>query len=1080
MSDQDIVIAVRGDISGGQQVKQNLNEIAAAGDKASGAAAKLLEAHKTANSGIVSAAKQSAAAIGGVQVATAGATREIIVLAHEMLTGNFSRIPGSVLVLTERMGNLHGIVDKIKGAFNPATAAAAAFSAVMLGVAVHVNEVQGQLNKIHVAFDAVGNGTLYNRDLIKGYVDQLSNLAEVSRKDAVEAEEALASSLHITGDQLKTLNEILPDVAAGLGKDVPSAAKFLADAMNDPTRAADQLNRQFGLLSPAQRDLIKNFNDLGEVEKEQNVLLDAMTTRFKGLHDEGLTPLDQILQDITQHFDDAAAAAEKYGRIVAHAVFPGASYAYDKANQFANYLTTPISKQGSAQTDAADEFAFLGEQQQKYNEEINRSLDLADQLNGFTSKRATLEGQIAQMVAAENDALAHNDETTAARLKSAIADANQQLKEMDRRHEEQAYNLSKDVVAERALREAAKQARLEQEALRKEVDGPTGRAFKHLVETVDTDLEGAFKKAFEGGTHGFKDMLSGFKKTFEDFLAEMAYRALAQPIIVPVLSAVGGSLGLSSSAVGSILGSQGAGSSFGIGNLSSLSSFLPKSATGGIFNSIGSSLGFGFSTPGGGFTPGSIFGGATLGNTLLGGSIGGLAANLLGLGSKNPIINMGSSTAGALIGQALIPVPVLGAVAGSFLGSALGGLFGGSDKQYPFSSSAISTVNGQTAVRYAESLDGGNAGQARTAAQSLVDSMKAITSALGATSYTLDKVFAVGYNDGRGNLGTGYFGGSGGGYFAAHQQFTGLKSMQDAVNKTLASMLADATFTGLDPQLQAIIKQVAAKGGSAQDIVSNVSFAKSYLDGSLFGTQDPLKSALDALNAQFDAMKKTATDLGLSLDPLNAAYEKQKKAIEDSVAAQKAGFSSLEDMANSFKSFLDGEALGSNSSLSPMEKLQLAQSNFGSLLSQAQGGDYSHVKDLLSAGSTLIDQGRGVYASSVDFANLEGFVRSSITQIAHAAGVPGYASGTISAASGWSMVGEDGPELIRFRGGEQVYSNTQTKSIGGSSREVRELGRQLMIMNQKLETLGDIHKEVMRTRKTNERVISKIASTARA
>ena len=33
----------------------------------------------------------------------------------------------------------------------------------------------------------------------------------------------------------------------------------------------------------------------------------------------------------------------------------------------------------------------------------------------------------------------------------------------------------------------------------------------------------------------------------------------------------------------------------------------------------------------------------------------------------------------------------------------------------------------------------------------------------------------------------------------------------------------------------------------------------------------------------------------------------------------------------------------------------------------------------------------------------------------------GYAFGTASAGAGWAWVGERGPELVRFRGGEQVY-----------------------------------------------------------
>ncbi|MFD8640782.1 hypothetical protein ACFV14_10780 [Streptomyces zaomyceticus] len=38
-------------------------------------------------------------------------------------------------------------------------------------------------------------------------------------------------------------------------------------------------------------------------------------------------------------------------------------------------------------------------------------------------------------------------------------------------------------------------------------------------------------------------------------------------------------------------------------------------------------------------------------------------------------------------------------------------------------------------------------------------------------------------------------------------------------------------------------------------------------------------------------------------------------------------------------------------------------------------------------------------------------------------GIPKYASGTDSAAAGWALVGEEGPELVRMRGGEQVFDH---------------------------------------------------------
>ncbi len=53
-----------------------------------------------------------------------------------------------------------------------------------------------------------------------------------------------------------------------------------------------------------------------------------------------------------------------------------------------------------------------------------------------------------------------------------------------------------------------------------------------------------------------------------------------------------------------------------------------------------------------------------------------------------------------------------------------------------------------------------------------------------------------------------------------------------------------------------------------------------------------------------------------------------------------------------------------------------------------------------------------------------GDIRSQVTQ--------GYADGTMSATPGWRWVGEEGPELMRFSGGEQVYTATQSRMLAAS------------------------------------------------
>jgi hypothetical protein len=51
-------------------------------------------------------------------------------------------------------------------------------------------------------------------------------------------------------------------------------------------------------------------------------------------------------------------------------------------------------------------------------------------------------------------------------------------------------------------------------------------------------------------------------------------------------------------------------------------------------------------------------------------------------------------------------------------------------------------------------------------------------------------------------------------------------------------------------------------------------------------------------------------------------------------------------------------------------------------------------------------------------------------------GVQGYWTGTLSASPGLALVGERGPELIDFRGGERVYSNPDTTSLMTGGRPI--------------------------------------------
>lgn len=184
--------------------------------------------------------------------------------------------------------------------------------------------------------------------------------------------------------------------------------------------------------------------------------------------------------------------------------------------------------------------------------------------------------------------------------------------------------------------------------------------------------------------------------------------------------------------------------------------------------------------------------------------------------------------------------------------------------------------------------------------------------------------------------------------------------------------------------------------------------------------QDPTGYAMKQLDADFETLRKNAVAVGASLVDIETLYGLKRQQIVE--AGLKQTVSNLQD-------WLLKQSLGDNSSLSPVQKLQEAQSQFNTILTAARGGDASATGKLTGAADALLSQARGYYGSSVDFSMIESSVRSSISSILHDAGVPGFARGTLFAPRGLAMVGERGPEVVSMGGGESVITATRTASL---------------------------------------------------
>jgi hypothetical protein len=193
-------------------------------------------------------------------------------------------------------------------------------------------------------------------------------------------------------------------------------------------------------------------------------------------------------------------------------------------------------------------------------------------------------------------------------------------------------------------------------------------------------------------------------------------------------------------------------------------------------------------------------------------------------------------------------------------------------------------------------------------------------------------------------------------------------------------------------------------------------------------------------------------DVAEGFDTILDYTEAQADALKDSAQ-------SFRDFITQVKDFKSSLLLGASSTLTPGEKYAEARTQFETIYAQALAGDKTAMSKVTSSAQTFLDASKGYFASSdaytqdfnsvltkLDNATISAGASASVaelqlnalsihtnllssidTNIATIAGVPGLAGG--GRASGLTLVGEVGPELVDFSMPGRVYSADQTAGM---------------------------------------------------
>jgi hypothetical protein len=254
----------------GTETKKLANDVRSGAD-ASGALRGQLElaagqlAGAKANVTQLSAALRDAAgAHHTFSLATAGASRELLVLAHEMTMGNYSRFGGSMMVLGERTNALHAIMSTLLSPIGAVGVAAAAAAAALGVVTYHAIAANNSLQEVHDSLTLMGQGLVTTADDLKAMRDRWKEAFGLSAGEARELLSAFGALPRATQEEKEALAQLAAQIAAVKGADVASVGAELATAFNKGADAVMELGRKYGIEDARAEANIKTLQESGD------------------------------------------------------------------------------------------------------------------------------------------------------------------------------------------------------------------------------------------------------------------------------------------------------------------------------------------------------------------------------------------------------------------------------------------------------------------------------------------------------------------------------------------------------------------------------------------------------------------------------------------------------------------------------------------------------------------------------------------------------------------------------------------------------------------------------------------------
>ena len=256
---------------------------------------------------------------------TAGVKREMLVLSHELLMGNFTRLGGSLMVMAELAGGvgaaLSGVAKFLVTPMGLAIAGIAAVTAAVLGMGVAAERSQRQLMDMRNQLSGIRPDFGPAAESAQRASRHLAAQTDMGSEGAQQMVKAITTSPQFRGTEDDTikLGKLFNDLSKQMGVDAAKAAEYAKQAFESPSKLAAELGKTLETLDPRFQKHLADLEAEGKKAQASTELIRRLAESVKPVQ-SNMTELTKEWRKFNEILFDTSTGSHSFVDAVGGAV----------------------------------------------------------------------------------------------------------------------------------------------------------------------------------------------------------------------------------------------------------------------------------------------------------------------------------------------------------------------------------------------------------------------------------------------------------------------------------------------------------------------------------------------------------------------------------------------------------------------------------------------------------------------------------------------------------------------------------------------------------------------------------------